>query len=69
MKWENVNKYKLSAEIEPTNDYEKARKMLYETDIAIGKLTQVDRDKLLMEFLQFKGMYRLFHEIQRSLGR
>lgn len=69
MKWKNINDYKPTVGIEPTDDYEKAKKLIYETDTAIGKLTPHDRDKLLAEFLQYKGMYELFQEIRHYLGR
>lgn len=47
----------------------KQKKLLYETDIAIENLPPQDRDNLLAEYLQYKGMFELFQEIRSFLGR
>lgn len=64
-----MNNIEFKVDVEPKDDYGKAKKLLYETDVAIGKLTPQDRDNLLTEYLQSKGMFGLFQEIRRFFGR
>ena len=64
-----MNNIEFRVDVEPKDDYGKAKKLLYETDVAIEKLTQNDRDKLLAEFLQFKGWYGLLQEIRKGYNR
>lgn len=64
-----MNNIEFKVDVEPKDDYGKAKKLLYETDIAIGNLPPQDRDNLLAEYLQYKGMFGLFQEIRSFLGR
>ena len=64
-----MNNIEFKVDIEPKDYYGKAKKLLYETDVAIEKLTQNDRDKLLAEFLQFKGWDGLLQEIRKGYNR
>lgn len=45
---------------EPKDKYEKAMKLLLETDKAIRSLTLEEQQKLLYEFAKYKGTYSLF---------
>ena len=64
-----MNNIECKVDVEPKDDYGKAKKLLYETDIAIGNLPPQDRDNLLAEYLQYKGMFGLIQEIQQYLSR
>lgn len=64
-----MNNIEFKVDVEPKDDYGKAKKLLYETDIAIGNLPPQDRDNLLAEYLQYKGMFGSFQEIRSFLGR
>ena len=44
-----MNNVEFKVDVEPKDDYGKAKKLLYETDIAIGNLPPQDRDNLLAE--------------------
>ena len=54
--------FKLDAE--PKDNYEKAKKLLLETDKAIQELPPHQQWKLAQEFLQFKGIYGLYQIMQ-----
>ena len=54
----------LKIDAEPKDYYEKAKKLLLETDEAIRSLTQEEQQRLAYEFMQYKGIYGLFKKIQ-----
>ena len=54
----------LKIDAEPKDNYEKAKKLLFETDKAIQKLTTQEQQKLVGEFAQYKGMYGLYHMLK-----
>lgn len=49
----------LKIDAEPKDYYEKAKKLLLETDKAICSLTQEEQHRLAYEFMQYKGIYGL----------
>lgn len=59
-----MNEIILTLDAEPKNNYEKAKKLLFETDKAIQKLTTQEQQKLVGEFAQYKGMYGLYHMLK-----
>ena len=54
-----MNNIKLKLDAEPKDNYEKAKKLLLETDKAIQALTQDQQQKLACEFAQYKRIYGL----------
>ena len=58
--------FKLDAE--PKDYYEKAKKLLFETDKAIQILTTQEQQKLVVEFADYKGMYGLYQMMQQYFG-
>ena len=54
-----MNNIELKLDAEPKDNYEKAKKLLFETDKAIQVLTPQEQQKLAQEFFQYKGMYGL----------
>ncbi len=55
-----MKEIEIKVDAEPKNDYEKAKKLLFETDKAIMKLTYEEQRKLAYEFAQYKGICNLF---------
>lgn len=55
-----MTEIELKLDAEPKNDYEKAKKLLFETDRAIRALPQDQQQQLAYEFAQYKGIYNLF---------
>lgn len=47
-------------DVEPKDNYEKAKKLLLETDKAIQALTPQQLQKLCLEFMQYKSIYNLY---------
>lgn len=60
-----MNNIELKLDAEPKDNYEKAKKLLFETDKAIQVLTPQEQQKLAQEFLQYKGMYGLYQMMQQ----
>ena len=63
-----MEKMEIKIDIEPKDNYEKAQKLLLETDKAIQALTPQEQQKLAQEFLEYKGMYGLYQMIQEHRG-
>lgn len=63
-----MNNIELKLDAEPKDNYEKAKKLLFETDKAIQVLTPQEQQKLAQEFLQYKGMYGLYQMMQQYFG-
>lgn len=59
-----MNNIELKLDAEPKDNYEKAKKLLLETDKAIQVLTPQEQQKLAQEFLQYIGMYGLYQMMQ-----
>ena len=53
----------LKLEAEPKDNYEKAKKLLLETDKAIQVLTPQELQRLRLEYMQYRGIYSLFQII------
>lgn len=58
----------IKIDIEPKGNYEKTKKLLFETDKAIQALTPQEQQKLAQEFFHYKGLYDLYQIIQESRG-
>lgn len=58
----------LKIDTEPKDNYEKAKKLLFETDKAIQTLTIQEKQKLVVEFAEYKGMYGLYQMMQQYFG-
>lgn len=63
-----MNDIQFKLDVEPKDSYEKAKKLLFETDKAIQALTQKEQQKLAQEFLRYRGMYGLYQMIQQYFG-
>ena len=50
----NMKDIELKLNVEPKDNYEKARKLLWETDNALRKLTPQEQQKLAYEFSNYK---------------
>lgn len=57
---------KFKVDVEPKNNYDKALKLLIETDNAIQKLTPQERQKLALEFSKYKCEYGLYQFLQQN---
>lgn len=58
----------IKIDIEPKDNYDKAKKLLLDTDKAIQALTSQEQQKLAQEFLRYRGMYGLYQMIQEYRG-
>lgn len=54
----------LKIDAEPKDNYEKAKKLLFETDKAFQMLTPYEQQQLAYEFMQNKAIYGLYQRIQ-----
>lgn len=54
-----MRKFELNIDAEPKDNYEKAKKLLLETDKAIQLLSPYEQQKLAYEFMQYKAIYGL----------
>ena len=63
-----MNDIHFKLDIEPKDSYEKAKKLLFETDKAIQALTSKEQQKLAQEFFQYKGLYGLYQMMQQNSG-
>ena len=63
-----MNDINFKLDVEPKDGYEKAKKLLFETDKAIQALTPQEQQKLAQEFLRYRGMYGLYQMIQQYFG-
>ena len=61
-----MNDIQFKLDVEPKDSYEKAKKLLFETDKAIQALTPQEQQKLAQEFFQYKGMYDLYQMMQQN---
>ena len=59
--------FEIEADVDPKDNYDKALKLLIETDNAIQKLTPQELSKLLQDFSKYKGMYGLYQMMQQKL--
>ena len=64
----NLNRIEPELDFEPKENYEKAKKLLFETDEAIQALIPQEKQKLAEEFFQYKGMYGLYQMMQQYFG-
>lgn len=56
----------IKVDVEPKDNYDKALKLLIETDNAIQKLTPQEQQKLALEFSKYKGAYGLYQFLQQN---
>lgn len=55
-----MTEVRFKVDAEQKDNYEKAKKLLLETDEAIRALTFEEQQKLAYEFAQYKGIYSLY---------
>lgn len=60
-----MNNIEFKLDAEPKDNYEKAKKLLFETDKAIQALTSKEQQKLAQDFFQYKGLYDLYQMMQQ----
>lgn len=58
--------FEIKVDVEPKDNYDKALKLLLETDNAIQKLTPQELSKLLQDFSKYKGIYELYQMMQQK---
>lgn len=58
--------FEIKVDVEPKDNYDKALKLLLETDNAIQKLTSQERQKLALDFTWQKGEYGLYQFLQQN---
>lgn len=58
--------FDIKVDVEPKDNYDKALKLLLETDNAIQKLTPQELSKLLQDFSKYKGIYELYQMMQQK---
>ena len=63
-----MNEIIFKLEAEPKDNYEKAKKLLFETDKAIQILTTQEQQKLVGEFAEYKGMFCIYKMMQQYFG-
>ena len=63
-----MEKVEFKIDVDPKDNYEKAKKLLYETDSAIQALSLQEQQRLAQEFSLYKGMYSLYQMMQQKLG-
>lgn len=63
-----MEKVEFKIDVDPKNNYEKAKKLLYETDSAIQALSSQEQQRLAQEFSLYKGMYSLYQMMQQKFG-
>ena len=61
-----MNDIQFKLDVEPKDSYEKAKKLLFETDKAIQALTPQEQQKLAQAFFQYKGLYDLYQIMQQN---
>ena len=60
-----MTNYEIKPDIEPISKYEKAKKVLLEADAAIQTLTEWEKEKLLQEYMEIRGMHELYEIMKR----
>lgn len=63
-----MTEIELKLDAEPKSDYEKAKKLLFETDKVIQVLTPYEQQQLAYEFMQYKKMSAFYQMIKQNLG-
>lgn len=58
--------FDIKVDVEPKDNYDKALKLLLETDNAIQELTPQERQKLALAFSKYKGAYGLYQFLQQN---
>lgn len=58
----NMKDIELKLDVEPKDNYEKAKKLLWETDNALQKLTPQEQQKLAYEFSNYKILMQKYFE-------
>ncbi len=64
-----MTEIEFKVDAEPKNNYEKAKKLLFETDKAVQALTPQEQNNLAHEYVQYKGIYGLYQMMQQYFGQ
>ena len=60
-----INNYQLKLDVEPQNRYEKAMKALLEAEQAFQVLSTWEKERLVQEYMEMRGMHELYKIIKQ----
>lgn len=60
-----MNNYKFKLDVEPQNRYEKAMKALLEAERAFQALSIWEKESLVQEYMEMRGMHELYKIIKQ----
>lgn len=59
-----MNNYQFKLDVEPQNRYEKAMKALLEAEQAFQALSTWEKERLVEEYMEMRGMHELYKIIK-----
>lgn len=60
-----MNNYQFKLDVEPQNRYEKAMKALLEAEQAFQVLSAWEKERLVQEYMEMRGMHELYKIIKQ----
>lgn len=60
-----INNYQFKLDVEPQNRYEKAMKALLEAEQAFQVLSTWEKERLVQEYMEMRGMHELYKIIKQ----
>lgn len=60
-----MTNYEIKPDIEPKSKYKEAKKALLEADAAIQALTEWEKEKLLQEYVEIRGIHGLYEMMKK----
>lgn len=60
-----MNNYQFKLDVEPQNRYEKAMKALLEAEQAFQVLSTWEKERLVQEYMEMRGMHELYKIIKQ----
>lgn len=60
-----MNNYQFKLDVEPQNRYEKAMKALLEAEQAFQALSTWEKERLVQEYMEMRGMHELYKIIKQ----
>ena len=60
-----MNNYQVKLDVEPQNRYEKAMKALLEAEQAFQVLSAWEKERLVQEYMEMRGMHELYKIIKQ----
>ena len=64
-----MNNYQFKLDVEPQNRYEKAMKALLEAEQAFQVLSTWEKERLVQEYMEMRGMHELYKIIKQHCRR